>query len=150
MDIRRTGEAERTMNQLQTQSKEPPRTRPFQTSAQLAIARCRQLARVSEDPAGTRRTFLSPPMREVHREITSWLQELGANLRIDDAGNLRGFYDAAQPSAPRLLIGSHLDTVPNAGAYDGVLGVLLGVALLNVLDGQKLPFGIEVVGFSEE
>jgi allantoate deiminase len=138
------------MNQLQAQSKEPPRARPFKTSAELAIARCQQLARVSEDPASTRRTFLSPPMREVHREISSWLQALGANVRIDAAGNLRGFYDAAQSSAPRLLVGSHLDTVPNAGAYDGVLGVLLGVALLNALDGEKLPFGIEVVGFSEE
>jgi allantoate deiminase len=139
-----------TMNQLQTQSKESPRARPFQTSAELAITRCRQLAAISEDPASTRRTFLSPPMREVHREITSWLQALGANVRIDPAGNLRGFYDAAQSGAPRLLIGSHLDTVPNAGAYDGVLGVLLGVALLNALDGEKLPFGIELVGFSEE
>jgi len=138
------------MKQLQTQTKAPPGARPFQTSAELAIARCHQLARLSEDPARTRRTFLCPSMREVHREITSWLQALGANVRIDAAGNLRGFYDAAQSGAPRLLIGSHLDTVPNAGAFDGVLGVLLGVALLAALDGEKLPFGIEVVGFSEE
>jgi allantoate deiminase len=138
------------MNQLQTQSKEPPRARPFKTSAELAIARCQQLARISEDPASTRRTFLSPPMREVHREISSWLQALGAKVRIDAAGNLRGLYDAVQSGAPRLLIGSHLDTVPNAGAFDGVLGVLLGVALLATLDGEKLPFAIEMVGFSEE
>lgn len=138
------------MNQLRTQSNEPPRARPFKTSAELAIARCRQLARFSEDSDSTRRTFLSPPMREVHREIASWLQTLGANVRIDAAGNLRAFYPGAQAGAPRLLIGSHLDTVPNAGAYDGVLGVLLGVALLNALDGEKLPFGIEVIGFSEE
>ncbi len=45
---------------------------------------------------------------------------------------------------------SHLDTVPNAGAYDGVLGVVLAIALLEELDGRRLPFGIEVVGFSEE
>ncbi len=89
-------------------------------------------------------------MREVHGEITSWLQSLGANVHIDAAGNLRGFYDSARSGAPRLLIGSHLDTVPNAGAYDGVLGVTLGVALLAGLNGEKLPFGIEVVGFSEE
>ncbi|MFZ0954814.1 MAG: allantoate amidohydrolase [Candidatus Sulfotelmatobacter sp.] len=137
------------MNQPQTQRQEP-RARPFQTSAEQVIARCRQLARVSEDPASTRRTFLSSPMREVHREITSWLQASGANVRIDAAGNLRGFYAAAQTGARRLLIGSHLDTVPNAGAYDGVLGVLLGAALLDALDGEKLSFGIEVVGFSEE
>ncbi len=59
-------------------------------------------------------------------------------------------YPAATPDAPRLMIGSHLDTVPNAGAYDGVLGVVLPIALLGALNGRKLPFAIEVVGFSEE
>jgi allantoate deiminase len=62
-------------------------------------------------------------------------------------------YPAAEPDAPRLqrlLIGSHLDTVPNAGAYDGVLGVVLPIALLGALNGRKLPFAIEVVAFSEE
>jgi allantoate deiminase len=89
-------------------------------------------------------------MRECHREISRWLQPLGVQVRIDAAGNLRGFYPAAEPNAPRLLIGSHLDTVPNAGAYDGVLGVVLAVTLLEQLRGCKLPFGVEVVGFSEE
>jgi len=89
-------------------------------------------------------------MREVHGEITSWLQALGAEMRVDAAGNLRCFYPGTQSSAPRVLIGSHLDTVPNAGAYDGALGVVLAIALLAALDGEKLPFGIEVVGFSEE
>ncbi len=59
-------------------------------------------------------------------------------------------YPAAQLDAPRLLMGSHLDTVPNAGAYDGVLGVVLPIALLGALNGRRLPFAIEVVGFSEE
>jgi allantoate deiminase len=78
------------------------------------------------------------------------MEPLGAELRIDAAGNFRGFYPALESNAPRLLIGSHLDTVPNAGAYDGVLGVVLAVALLEELQGRRLPFGIEVVGFSEE
>ena len=69
---------------------------------------------------------------------------------VDAVGNLRGFYPATSPGAPRLLIGSHLDTVPNAGAFDGILGVVLAVALVKSLDGMKLPFGIEAVGFSEE
>jgi allantoate deiminase len=119
-------------------------------SAEQVIARCQQLARFSEDPAGIRRTFLSPPMREVHREITAWLRALGATVHIDAAGNLRGLYAGKPSAAPCLLIGSHLDTVPNAGAYDGVLGVVIAVALLAALDGEKLPFAIEVVGFSEE
>jgi allantoate deiminase len=89
-------------------------------------------------------------MRDCHREITQWLNALGAGVTVDAAGNLRGFYAGEQPSAPRLLIGSHLDTVPNAGAYDGVIGVVLAVALVEALGGRRLPFGIEVIGFSEE
>ena len=71
-------------------------------------------------------------------------------MNIDAAGNVRGFYFADHPARPRLLLGSHLDTVPNAGAYDGVLGVILAVALLESLEGRRLPFGIEIAGFSEE
>jgi allantoate deiminase len=89
-------------------------------------------------------------MCDVHRELSCSLEAVGARVRIDAAGNLRGVYPAAQPNAPQLLIGSHLDTVPNAGAYDGILGVALGVAVLEGLRGRRLPFGIEVVGFSEE
>jgi allantoate deiminase len=118
--------------------------------AEEIIARCKLLASLSEDLGSTRRTFLSPPMRDCHREITNWLSAAGAYATIDAAGNVRGFYPAAQPGAPRLLIGSHLDTVPNAGAYDGVLGVVIAVALLESLDPRRLPFAIEVVGFSEE
>lgn len=120
------------------------------TRAQEVLNRCRKLASFSEDAGSTRRTFLSPPMRECHREIGRWLEPLGLEARIDAAGNLRGFYAALQRNAPRLLIGSHLDTVPNAGAYDGVLGVVLAIALLEELHGRRLPFAIEVVGFSEE
>ena len=89
-------------------------------------------------------------MRECHREIAAWMEPLGVETRIDAAGNLRGLYPGAESKAPRLLLGSHLDTVPNAGAFDGVLGVVLAIALLEGLDGRRLPFGIEVVGFSEE
>lgn len=118
--------------------------------AREVVTRCQKLARFSEDVAGTRRTFLSAPMRDCHEQITKWVKAAGAEVSVDAAGNLRGVYPAAQSNAPRLLLGSHLDTVPNAGAYDGVLGVVLAVALLEALDGKRLPFGIEVVGFSEE
>jgi allantoate deiminase len=117
------------------------------------IARCQTLARFSEDAGSIRRTFLSPPMRECHHEIAGWAASCGATSRVDAAGNLRIVYPAAKPDAPRgqrLLIGSHLDTVPNAGKYDGMLGVVLAIALLDALQGRKLPFAIEVVGFSEE
>jgi allantoate deiminase len=89
-------------------------------------------------------------MHDCHQEMTRWMEPLGAKVRIDAAGNLRGVYPGAQLNARCLLIGSHLDTVPNAGAYDGVLGVVLAVVLLEELHGRRLPFGIEVIGFSEE
>jgi allantoate deiminase len=89
-------------------------------------------------------------MRECHREIAAWMKPLGVETRIDAAGNLRGLYPGAESKAPRLLLGSHLDTVPNAGAFDGVLGVVVAVALLESLAGRRLPFGIEIIGFSEE
>ena len=89
-------------------------------------------------------------MHDCHNEIFGWMRPLGAELRIDAAGNLRGLYPATTPNAPKLFIGSHLDTVPNAGAYDGILGVVLAVALLEALEGRQFPFAIEVVGFSEE
>ncbi len=71
-------------------------------------------------------------------------------MSVDPAGNLRGFYAAIKSDSPRLLIGSHLDSIPNAGAYDGILGVLLAIGLLESLQNRRLPFSMEVVGFSDE
>ena len=122
----------------------------IRAEAEKVVARCKKLAAFSEDFGHTRRTFLSAPMRDCHREITSWLNAVGADVTVDAAGNLRGFYAGSKANAPRLLIGSHLDTVPNAGAYDGVLGVVIAVAILEALGGRRFPFGIELVGFSEE
>ena len=122
----------------------------FTKIAEEVIARCRKLASFSEDAGGTQRTFLSPPMHDCHREVSSWMKALGMTVSVDAVGNLRGIYSAAAPGAPRILIGSHLDTVPNAGAFDGILGVVLAVGLVESLEGIQLPFGIEVVGFSEE
>ena len=125
-------------------------TSDFTSLAEKVIARCRKLAMFSEDAGGTRRTFLSAPMRDCHREIAGWLEPLGVQVHVDAVGNLSGFYSGVSPGAPRILMGSHLDTVPNAGAFDGILGVVLAAGLVESLDGLKLPFGIEVVGFSEE
>jgi allantoate deiminase len=121
-----------------------------QALARQAIARCQTLAGFSEDAGSIHRTFLSSPMRDCHRSISGWSSSLGAASRLDPVGNLRIVYPGAEPDAPSLLIGSHLDTVPNAGAYDGVLGVMIGIALLAAIDHRKLPFAIEVIGFSEE
>jgi allantoate deiminase len=130
-------------------------TSEMRKRAQEVMARCGKLATFSEDSfskgqGGTRRTFLSPPMHDCQREIAHWMEPLGIPVRVDAAGNLRASYPAAQSGSPALLVGSHLDTVPNAGAYDGVLGVMLAIGLLEALGGRRLPFGIEVIGFSEE
>jgi allantoate deiminase len=111
---------------------------------------CRQLAKLSEDGNATTRTFLSKPMRDVHTSLAQWMAAVGMTVRVDAVGNIRGVYGATAQQAPRLYIGSHLDTVPNAGAFDGVLGVVIGVALVGSLNQKRLPFAIEVVGFSDE
>jgi allantoate deiminase len=71
-------------------------------------------------------------------------------VQVDAVGNLRALWLGSSPQSPRLIIGSHLDTVPNAGAFDGVLGVVMGISIIEQLRGKHLPFAIEVIGFSEE
>ncbi len=107
---------------------------------------CREIATFSEETGRTTRTFLSKPMRDVHRILGDWMERSGMHVRIDAAGNLRGILNRA---GSRLIIGSHLDTVPDAGAFDGILGVVLGIALVEALGGDS-PVAIEVIGFSEE
>ena len=116
--------------------------------AEKVIARCRYLAQFTEEPGQIKRTFLSPAMRECMQAVQGWMEAAGMQVATDAAGNLRGRY--AGSSSTSLIIGSHLDTVPNSGAFDGVLGVMMGLALIEALDGSRLPFTIELVGFSEE
>jgi allantoate deiminase len=108
------------------------------------------MASFTELPGTICRTFLSQPIRDCHQELARWLAPFDVELRIDAAGNFRALYAGLQPGSPHLLIGSHLDTVPNAGVYDGLLGVVIGVSLLEELRGRRFPFAIEVLGFSEE
>src|SRR6266851_850092 len=114
------------------------------------IARCREIAACTEVPGEITRLFLTPPMHKVHALLRDWMEAAGMTVRVDAIGNLRGFWPGLTPGSPHLLIASHLDTVPNAGAFDGILGIVLGVAILEELSGQHLPFAIEVIGFSEE
>lgn len=124
--------------------------------AQRIIARCREIAQCTEVFGETTRTFLAPAMHRVHELLGGWMKAAGMNVRVDAVGNLRGVLQGAEEKAPRLLIGSHLDTVANAGAFDGILGVVLGVALVeelaaqNAANGGVMPYAIEVIGFSEE
>jgi allantoate deiminase len=132
-----------------TTTREETRFAAAGKGAATLMHRCGVLARCTEKPGEILRTFLSPAMDEVHRTMRPWMEAAGIAVAVDRAGNLRGVYPAdGGGTTPRLLIGSHLDTVPNAGAYDGVLGVLMGLALVEA--GRKYPFAMEVVGFSDE
>ena len=114
------------------------------------FALCARIAALTDVPGTTTRLFLSPATRRVHALLTAEMQSLGMTVRTDSVGNLRGVYPGAAANAPVLLLGSHVDTVPDAGAYDGVLGVALPLAMLRVLEGQRFPFAIELIAFSEE
>jgi allantoate deiminase len=118
--------------------------------AREVLEQCEVIARFSEEPDRVTRTFLCPAMQGVHDSLTGWMRAAGMTVRRDALGNLIGRYAAAVPDAPLLLIGSHLDSVPNAGKYDGVLGVLLGLAAVQALGGRRLPFAVDLLGFSEE
>jgi allantoate deiminase len=110
--------------------------------AKEVIGRCIELARHTEEPGRITRTFLSAPMRAVHSQVGEWMRDTGLEVSVDAAGNIRGIRGEQER---RLIIGSHLDTVPNAGAFDGILGVMIGIALAKV---TAVP--LAVVGFSEE
>ncbi|MEN0111179.1 MAG: allantoate amidohydrolase [Planctomycetota bacterium] len=117
--------------------------------AHAVMGRCDAIAECTEEPGRITRRYLSAPMRTVHERIGGWMQAAGLATRVDHAGNLFGLRRGAC-SDRTLLVGSHLDTVPGGGRYDGVLGVLMGVALAESLGDARLPFDLEVVGFSEE
>jgi allantoate deiminase len=115
------------------------------------MQRCDALARHSEQTDCLTRRFLSSPMHSVHRDLRGWMVASGMTVRVDAAGNIIGRRPANVPGEPKiLLMGSHLDTVPNAGKYDGILGVLISLAVIEALKDDRLPFAIDVLGFSEE
>ncbi len=122
------------------------------TSAQHIIQRIETLAKVTDVPGNVTRTFASPAMRRANELVGSWMQAAGMQTRVDAMGNLIGHYAGVAPDAKTLLLGSHLDTVRNAGKYDGPLGVILAIACVDYFYQRKLrlPFAIEVIGFSDE
>ncbi len=105
---------------------------------------------MSEEPGHTTRRFLTAPVHEVHALLRSRMETLGMTVRVDAAGNLRGLWQPARMCGKRLIVGSHIDTVPDAGAFDGVLGVTLALEWVELAQELQLPLPIEVIAFSEE
>jgi allantoate deiminase len=128
---------------------------PRKTLARSAAAiarRLEELARVSDERGATTRTFMSPAMRRANALVGGWMRRAGLSVRQDAAGNLIGRMDGPAAGSRTLLMGSHLDTVRDAGRFDGALGVLLPIAALEEVRRRRLPlpFAVEVLGFSEE
>ncbi len=124
----------------------------YHFASKRILERCEILAKISSIDGGISRAFLTPQHAEVNAQVVQWMEAAGLNSWQDAIGNQWGRYEGSSVDAPTLIIGSHLDTVPNAGRYDGILGVLLAIELVSELHQQKkrLPFAIEVVGFGDE
>jgi allantoate deiminase len=121
-------------------------------AAKQLVGMLDELGRVTDEPGKLTRTFLSPAMRRANTRVSQWMRRVGFAVREDSVGNLIGRVEAKSPAAKTLLIGSHLDTVRDAGKFDGALGVLLPIVALGELKrrGVALPFAVELLGFSEE
>lgn len=124
----------------------------FKTYAQQVYQRCDDLAQFSQHPDYMDRRYLTTEHKAANNQVANWMQQAGMKTWSDEAGNQWGSYNSATADAPTLVIGSHLDTVPNGGKYDGILGVLLPLGLVQYLyDNQiQLPFHLQIVGFGDE
>ena len=123
-----------------------------QAAAARVMARCDALAEISETPDGLTRVYLSPEQMRANSRVGEWMRAAGMKVWQDAVGNICGRYEGQEPHAPALLLGSHLDTVRNAGRYDGMLGVLTAIETVQWLQQRnlRLPLAIEIVGFGDE
>lgn len=118
--------------------------------AARAIEECRRIAAMSEETERITRRFLTAPVTQVHAHLRTRMEALGMAVHVDAAGNLRGVWEPKGGGKKRLLMGSHIDTVPDAGAFDGVLGVTLALEWVALAQQIGVPFAMEVIAFSEE
>jgi allantoate deiminase len=110
------------------------------------------LALHSDEPGRLTRLYLSPAHKSAIEELSGWMRAAGMQVRVDPLATVIGRYEGQEPGAPAVLIGSHIDTVRNAGKYDGALGVLAGLVAVEELArrGERFPFAIEVLAFGDE
>ena len=111
------------------------------SGAARVLERCDRLAQISEEPARLTRRFGTPAMRDANELVGGWMREAGLATRTDAVGNLIG----RRGDGPTLMLGSHLDTVVDAGRYDGPLGVLIAIEA-----AERVARDLEVVGFADE
>src|ERR1700746_4086563 len=116
------------------------------------VERINQLAAISETPEHLARIFLTPEHRTAADLILSWIRKAGMAAHMDAIGNVCGRYEGERPGLPALMLGSHYDTVRDAGRWDGPLGLITAISCVADLQkrGLRLPFAIEVVGFADE
>ena len=121
-------------------------------SAMRVLKRIDELARLSSDADALTRIVLSPQHRAANELVAGWMREAGMAARTDAIGNIIGRYEGRRPGLPCLMLGSHLDTVRNAGKYDGMLGVVAAIECVDALNraGARLPFALEAIGFADE
>lgn len=116
--------------------------------------RLQQLAEIGSVPGrkGVTRPGFSPLQEEAVRLVGTWMREAGLNAGIDDTGNLVGVLPGRSPGLPAIGLGSHLDTVPDGGAFDGALGVLAALEAVQKLheEGTRLEHPLAVIGFADE
>ena len=114
------------------------------------MRRCGSLANISEEPGLIVRPYGSQAMNETNNIVAGWMREAGMSTRRDAIGNLIGRYEGTGEKT--FVLGSHLDTVRDAGKYDGILGVMVALACVQQLHnrGERLPFSVEVVAFADE
>lgn len=124
----------------------------FSQYASTVFERCNILARISATPGIVNRQYLTPQHAQANAQIASWMQQAGMHCWQDEAGNQWGKLVSDTPGAKTLIMGSHLDTVPNGGKYDGILGVLLPIALCQYCHDHQIsfPYHLAVVGFGDE
>jgi allantoate deiminase len=116
------------------------------------VGRIHQLGAISETPEQLTRIFLSPEHRTAADRILIWMREAGMAAHLDAIGNVCGRYEGDRPGLPCLMLGSHYDTVRDAGKWDGPLGLLTAISCVADLNrrGRRLPFAVEVIGFADE
>jgi len=115
-------------------------------------ARINELGAISETPDHLARIFLTPEHRAAADLILGWMRAAGMRAHLDAIGNVCGRYEGQEPGMPCLMLGSHYDTVRDAGKWDGPLGILTAISCVAELNrrGRRLPFAIEVIGFADE